>query len=66
MANVYRDGEKKPVKATDLVVGDIIEITGGNNVPADVVLVQCTEMKVNNSSLTGESEELPRVVDEKT
>ena len=33
--------------------------------PADIVLIQCTEMKVNNSSLTGESEELLRSLDEK-
>ena len=33
--------------------------------PADVIIIKSTEMKVNNSSLTGESEELLRVVDEK-
>lgn len=36
----------------------------GDNVPADVVLITTNEMKVNNSSLTGESEELLRNPDE--
>lgn len=58
MATVYREGVKKEIPAWKLVVGDIIEVGFGNNIPADIVLVQCTEMKVNNSSLTGESEEM--------
>lgn len=43
--------------------GDIVEINTGLAVPADVVLVKTEDMKVNNSSLTGESEELVRKVD---
>ena len=58
MAFVFREGKQKEIPAVRLVVGDIIEIKNGSNVPADVVLLSCTEMKVNNSSLTGESEEL--------
>lgn len=46
--------------------GDIIKIGAGQNVPADTVLFKSNEMKVNNSSLTGESEELLRVVDRKS
>jgi sodium/potassium-transporting ATPase subunit alpha len=46
-----------------LVPGDIIEVNVGANIPADVVLVKVSEMKVNNSSLTGESEEIPRRLD---
>lgn len=33
----------------------------GDNIPADIVVFQSNEMKVNNASLTGESEELLRV-----
>ena len=47
--------------------GDIAEVSIGDNVPADIVLIQTTgEMKVNNSSLTGESEELVRNPEEKS
>lgn len=65
MAYVYREGKGKDVPASQLVLGDIIEIRNGSNIPADVVLLSCTEMKVNNSSLTGESEEMQRIIDEK-
>jgi sodium/potassium-transporting ATPase subunit alpha len=63
-ANVWRGGIKKEVPAKDLVPGDIVEINIGDNIPADVVLIKSTEMKVNNASLTGESEELLRVPSE--
>lgn len=49
-----------------MVPGDIVEVTSGNNVPADIVLIKANEMKVNNSSLTGESEELVRDVKQKS
>lgn len=43
--------------------GDIVHIKGGDNIPADIVLFEVSEMKVNNASLTGESEDLLRKVD---
>ncbi len=43
----------------------MIQIKGGDNIPADVVLIMANEMKVNNASLTGESEDLLRVVESK-
>lgn len=46
--------------------GDVIFINGGDNIPADLVLFEANEMKVNNASLTGESEDLLRKVDLKT
>ncbi len=55
-ALVYRDGEKLNVKAEELVVGDIVEIRGGDTVPADVRIITGHGFKVDNSSLTGESE----------
>lgn len=56
---------RKEVDAAYLVPGDIVEIQIGDNIPADVVLIKTSEMKVNNASLTGESEELLRNPDEK-
>ena len=55
-ALVLRDGDKKKVPADDLVVGDIIYVKGGDKVPADIRVVESSGMKVDNSSLTGESE----------
>ena len=46
--------------AAELVPGDIVKINTGDNIPADIIILAASEMKVNNSSLTGESEELAR------
>ncbi len=53
------------MEAWELVPGDVVDVEIGDNVPADIILIKSNEMKVNNSSLTGESDELLRVVDEK-
>lgn len=57
---VLREGNWKTLGARELVPGDIIKVKGGDSVPADVVLYEALEMKVNNASLTGESEDLLR------
>ncbi|MBV96686.1 Potassium-transporting ATPase alpha chain 2, partial [Eschrichtius robustus] len=59
-ALVIRDSEKKTVPADQLVVGDIVEIKGGDRIPADIRLLSAQGCKVDNSSLTGESEPQPR------
>merc|ERR1712079_735395 len=51
-----RDGEKVTVKAAELTLGDIVEIKFGDRVPADLSVVEARGFKVDNSSLTGESE----------
>ncbi|XP_005372048.3 potassium-transporting ATPase alpha chain 2 [Microtus ochrogaster] len=55
-ALVIRDSEKKIIPAEQLVVGDVVEIKGGDQIPADIRLVFSQGCKVDNSSLTGESE----------
>ncbi|KAK9395032.1 potassium-transporting ATPase alpha chain 2 [Crotalus adamanteus] len=55
-ALVFRDAEKREIPADQLVVGDIVEIKGGDRIPADIRLIQTQGCKVDNSSLTGESE----------
>ena len=55
-ALALRDGEKVSVKAEDLVIGDIIEIKFGDRIPADIRVIESKGFKVDNSSLTGESE----------
>lgn len=39
-----------------LVVGDIVEVKGGDRIPADIRVISAFGFKVDNSSLTGESE----------
>ncbi len=55
-AVVIRDGQKFTCYATTLVVGDIIEVKFGDRVPADIRILESSSFKVDNSSLTGESE----------
>uniref|UniRef100_A0A8C5FDB4 Sodium/potassium-transporting ATPase subunit alpha n=1 Tax=Gadus morhua TaxID=8049 RepID=A0A8C5FDB4_GADMO len=55
-ALVIRDGQKNQINAIDLVVGDLVEIKGGDRVPADIRVIFAQGCKVDNSSLTGESE----------
>lgn len=47
---------KVTVKVEDLVVGDVIDVKFGDRLPADIVILSCSNFKVDNSSLTGESE----------
>lgn len=51
----YRDGQLKSVNASTLVPGDIVKVTGGDKVPADVRVLSSADLKVNNASLTGEN-----------
>jgi sodium/potassium-transporting ATPase subunit alpha len=60
---VVRDGKTKVIPAANLVRGDIVKIVAGNNLPADIRLVEVNEMKVDNSSLTGETEKIARTVE---
>ncbi|XP_053125643.1 potassium-transporting ATPase alpha chain 2 isoform X2 [Hemicordylus capensis] len=55
-ALILRDAEKREIPADQLVVGDIVEIKGGDRIPADIRIIGSQSCKVDNSSLTGESE----------
>lgn len=59
-ATVLRDGEKKEVPLEEIVVGDIVLLSAGSIIPADLRLVEATDLYVAQSSLTGESEAVPK------
>ena len=59
-AVVRREGRAEAIEAKELVRGDIVIVKGGDNIPADLRIIEANEMKVNNASLTGETEELLR------
>lgn len=44
------------VKVEDLVMGDLLDVKFGDRLPADMLILSCSSFKVDNSSLTGESE----------
>jgi Ca2+-transporting ATPase len=54
-ANVLRDGEWETLPARELVVGDICRIHEGDRIPADVELLETTNLLLDESMLTGES-----------
>ncbi len=54
-ATVIRNGSEKIVSASELVVGDLVVLTNGDMVPADLRLTQSNNLKIAEASLTGES-----------
>ena len=54
-ARVRRDGKWETLDARDLVPGDVVDIAGGQIVPADVVLIDGEYLSCDQAALTGES-----------
>lgn len=54
-ALVRRDGKEREIASAQLVVGDIVFLEAGRQVPADLRLVQAVNLKIEESALTGES-----------
>ncbi len=52
---VYRNGNVTQIPKNQLVVGDIVIVTQGDEIPADGKLLETMELSVNESSLNGES-----------
>ncbi|WP_313662951.1 cation-transporting P-type ATPase [Cellulosimicrobium cellulans] len=62
-AEVRRDGAWARVDADDVVPGDVVRVRSGDRVPADVRLLQATNLRVEESALTGESVAAAKKVD---
>ena len=54
-ARALRDSEWKSIPSRDLVPGDVIRLRMGDIVPADAIMMECENLKVDQSALTGES-----------
>jgi Ca2+-transporting ATPase len=54
-ALVIRDGQRKRIAGRDVVRGDLIVLAEGDRVPADAVVLTCTNLSTDESLLTGES-----------
>ncbi len=54
-ATVLRDGERREVPLKELVPGDIIRLSAGDMVPADVRVLSAKDLFLNQAALTGES-----------
>ncbi len=53
-AVVFRDGEPLKIPAEQLVVGDVVVLSAGNAVPADMRLIEVHGLTINESALSGE------------
>lgn len=63
VAKVLRDGVRQEVAGPKVVPGDIVYLEAGDLVVADGRLLECYSLKVNESSLTGESEAVEKTAD---
>lgn len=54
-ANVLRDGQEVQISVEELVPGDIVRLEQGSRVPADLRLLEVSQLAVDESALTGES-----------
>jgi Ca2+-transporting ATPase len=61
-AQVLRDGQAQQVPTADLVPGDVVRLEAGNVIPADVRFLETHALKVDESSLTGESSNVEKSV----
>ena len=62
-AQILRNGQSMSVEATGLVPGDVAVLEAGNVIPADVRFVETHTLKVDESSLTGESANVEKNTD---
>ncbi|MFH1461336.1 MAG: HAD-IC family P-type ATPase [bacterium] len=64
--NVIRDSKQTKIEAKNLVPGDIVILTAGQKIPADIRLAHLTSFKVDESLLTGESRPVEKNISEIT
>lgn len=62
MLQVVRAGEIREMSTRQLLVGDVVLLEAGDKIPADGVLTQGDDVSVNESSLTGEAEDVRKGV----
>ena len=62
-AAVRRDGKRLEIAASDLVPGDLVILEAGMLVPADIRLIESQSLKIQEASLTGESNAVEKATD---
>lgn len=60
-ARVMRNGNITGLPATVLVPGDVVLLEAGNAVPADLRIIESINLKINEASLTGESQAIDKI-----
>jgi len=55
-----RNGEEKVIHFDNIVVGDVVKIKGGMNIPVDGVIIKSSGVQTDEAAMTGESDELKK------
>jgi Ca2+-transporting ATPase len=63
-ARILREGKTIDIPAYDLVPGDVVMLEAGNIIPADIRFFETHQVKVDESTLTGESHNVEKITDE--
>lgn len=61
--SVFRQGEQVEISSEELVVGDIVLLSAGERIPADIRLIEAQDLFVSQAILTGESTILEKNID---
>ncbi|MBI2112677.1 cation-transporting P-type ATPase [Candidatus Woesearchaeota archaeon] len=59
---VVRDGKEREVQSVNIVPGDLLILRNGEKIPADCLLIEEKELRVNEAALTGESKETSKKI----
>ena len=59
--HVLRDGKEVQIPIKDVTIGDIVVLTAGSMIPADLRIIEATDLYVGQSSLTGESDAVKKL-----
>jgi len=54
-STLVRNGKKREIKMRNIVPGDIVDLYAGDMIPADLRILSCKDLFINQASLTGES-----------
>lgn len=62
-ATVYRNGKPKEINIREIVQGDIVDLFAGDMIPADLRIISCKDLFINQAALTGESFPVEKIAD---
>ena len=60
-----RDGQIRDLPVKDILVGDICQVFYGHTIPADGIIIESNDLKIDESSLTGETDLIKKSAHEK-
>lgn len=63
LLHVTRDGSASEISIREIVVGELVNLSAGEQIPADGLVLSCQALEVDESSMTGESDLVKKDVD---